>query len=310
MPQTQPPHCCRCARGLRAPQARRLLDLGRALRITVLACAVQGATGWSAVASAQVAQGAHLVQVAPVPVLSATVVPPSPAVAAANAANLAALPPGVMEQGLALMKQAAQTLAPPGARVVVTAGAPDLRLKLAPCSAGTPYLVPAVAAWGASRLGVRCTQGAAWNIQLPMKVQIFAPAVVAATVLSPGTTLSAAMLVVAEADWGAHAAPTAAASQGRNGPSLFNAVQRLEGRVLARPAAAGAPVRAADLQLRQWFAAGATVSVMAVGDGFSVVAEGQALSAGLEGQSVRVRTEGGRVVAGQATGERRVEVRL
>ena len=65
-----------------------------------------------------------------------------------------------------------------------------------------------------------------------------------------------------------------------------------------------------DLQTRLWFAAGTTVSVVAMGEGFSVVTEGQALSPGLEGQAVRVRTEGGRVLAGHATGERRVEVRL
>lgn len=255
-----------------------------------------------------VVQGASVCSAAAPP--TATVVPPDAAVATASAANLAALPPGVLEQGMVLMKQAAQTLAPRGARVVATAGAPEMRLKLGPCSAGTAYLVPGVPAWGASRLGVRCTQGAAWSIQLPVKVQIFAPAVVAATVLSSGSTLSASQLAVAEADWAAHGAPAATVGQRGNGASLFSDVQLLEGRVLSRPAAAGAPVRAADLQVRQWFAAGATVSVVALGGGFSVVAEGQALSAGLEGQLVRVRTEGGRVVAGQATGERRVEVRL
>jgi flagella basal body P-ring formation protein FlgA len=186
-----------------------------------------------------------------------------------------------------------------------------MRLKLGPCSAGTAHLLPGVPAWGASRVGVRCTQGAAWNIQLPVKVQVFAPAVVAATVLSSGTTLSTTQLALAEADWGAHGAPAALVSPGGgNGASLFGDIQLLEGRVLSRPAAAGAPVKAADLQVRQWFAAGTTVSVVALGGGFSVVAEGQALSAGLEGQLVRVRTEGGRVVAGHATGERRVEVRL
>jgi flagella basal body P-ring formation protein FlgA len=270
-------------------------------RITVLALAVHAAAVGTAFAAPQTL---------PATALPAIAVPSNAAAAAASAANLAALPPGTVEQGLALLKQAAQALAPPGARVVLVAGAPDLRLKLAPCSAGTAYLLPAVAAWGASRLGLRCTQGAAWNIQLPVQVQIFAPAVVADTALSPLTTLSAAHLAVVEADWGAHGSPPAAAGAARAGPSLFSDARLLAGRVLLRPAAAGAPVKAADLQVRQWFAAGATVSVVAVGGGFSVGAEGQALSAGLEGQLVRVRTESGRVVAGLATGERRVEVRL
>lgn len=244
------------------------------------------------------------------PTVGAAPFAPVTAVTAATAANLAALPPGLLQEGLALMNQAAQALAPRGARVVVAAGAPDMRLKLGPCSAGTVYLVPGVPAWGSSRLGVRCTQGAAWNIQLPVQVQIRAPAVVAAAALSSGTRLTTAQLSVAEVDWGAHASPPAAAGPGRQGASLFSNGQALQERVLSRPVAAGAPVRTADLQVRQWFAAGAMVSLVAVGGGFSVVTEGQALSPGLEGQLVRVRTEGGRVVAGQATGERRVEVPL
>ncbi len=47
-----------------------------------------------------------------------------------------------------------------------------------------------------------------------------------------------------------------------------------------------------------------------VGAGFSLESEGQALSNGIEGQPARVRTEGGRVVTGQPTGERRLELSL
>ncbi len=224
-------------------------------------------------------------------------------VAAAQGTPLAALPPGLLDQGLALMQQAAAALAPRAARITVTAGALDSRLKLAPCAAGTASLVVGMPAWGASRLGLRCTQGANWSIQVPVRVQAFAPAVVTASALSAGTTLSGTLLAVAEVDWAAHGPPA------RGQAALFNQAHQLDSRQLARPLAAGAPVRAADLQARQWFAAGATVSVVAVGDGFSVAAEGQALSPGLEGLLVRVRTESGRVLTGQATAERRVEVR-
>ncbi len=233
-----------------------------------------------------------------------------PQAARATNANLAALPPGLLQQGLVLMKQAAQSLAPPQARVLVTAGAPDSRLKLAPCSAGTVGLTPGVPAWGAARLSVRCTQGAAWSIVVPVRVQVLAPAVVAATALSPGTFLTSGQLALAEVDWAAHSPAPVARALAPAAPALFKAAAELDARQLARGLTAGAPVRAADLQARQWFAAGAAVSVVAVGDGFLVVAEGQALSPGLEGQLVRVRTEAGRVVAGRATGERRVEVRL
>lgn len=235
--------------------------------------------------------------------------------AAGAAANpLAALPAGLLDEGLETMKQAAQVLAnaaaPARARVVLTAGAPDSRLKLAPCSAGTASLAAGVPAWGASRLNIRCTQGASWSIQLPVQVQVFAPAVVARSALSSSTPLAAAQLAVAEVDWAAHGVPPSSSPQTAGAMALFTAPALLDNRQLARPLAAGGPVRRLDLQSRLWFAAGTTVSVVAQGEGFSVVAEGQALSPGLEGQPVRVRIEGGRVLSGLATGERRVELRL
>jgi flagella basal body P-ring formation protein FlgA len=82
------------------------------------------------------------------------------------------------------------------------------------------------------------------------------------------------------------------------------------GRTLTRPITAGAAIRQTDLKVRQWFAAGDTVRVIAAGPGFAVSGEGVAMNPGLEGQTVRVRTESGRVVTGRATGDRRVEVLL
>ena len=72
----------------------------------------------------------------------------------------------------------------------------------------------------------------------------------------------------------------------------------------------GAPVRADQVRRRQWFAAGDAVKVVATGAGFAVSGEGVALSPGTEGQAVRVRTESGRIVTGQAAGDRLVVVRL
>ena len=60
--------------------------------------------------------------------------------------------------------------------------------------------------------------------------------------------------------------------------------------------------------MRQWFAAGDTVRIVAAGAGFALSAEGEALTHGIEGQPARVRTESGRVVTGLPAGERRVEV--
>ncbi|MCB2019877.1 MAG: flagellar basal body P-ring formation protein FlgA, partial [Burkholderiaceae bacterium] len=91
------------------------------------------------------------------------------------------------------------------------------------------------------------------------------------------------------------------------------AIVRLDdavGRTLARPLTPGQSVRATDLRRRQWFAAGETVQISAIGPGFRVSSEGQALGPGLEGQAARVRTESGRIVVGQPVAERRIEIDL
>lgn len=214
-------------------------------------------------------------------------------------AQAQALPEATLAQAQALVAQAAAALAPAGARIVVVPGALDGRLRLAPCDKVQPYLPAGTRPWGASRVGLRCVLGARpWNVSLPVQVRVFAPAPVATAPLPAGATLDAAPWALAEVDWAADPSPVHASAD------------NLQGRVLARAVAAGQPLRAADLRPRQWFAAGETVRVVAVGAGFSISGEGQALSAGVEGQPVRVRTDNGRIVSGMPLGERRVEVVL
>jgi flagella basal body P-ring formation protein FlgA len=199
----------------------------------------------------------------------------------------------------ALGAAAGSGLAPGTVRVEIEPGRLDPRLRLAPCDRIEPYLPPGARAWGRSRVGLRCVQGpTAWNVYLPVTVKVFAPAWVAAVALPAGAVLQPGQLSLAEVDW------TAAAT-----PPLADAAA-LVGRQLARPLAPGAPVRTADLQQRQWFAAGDTVQLVARGSGFSVGGEGQAITPGIEGQPVRVRTGNGRVLSGLAVGRNRVELAL
>jgi len=209
------------------------------------------------------------------------------------------LAPEVLAQAAALLQQAAQTSAPRGARILALPGVLDARLKLAPCTQVQPFLPAGVAAWGKSRVGLRCVQGpVAWQVFLPVTVQVWAPAVVAQAPLPAGARLEGSQLALAVVDWAAAPAPPQAE------------VAALDGRVLVRPVAAGQALRASDLRTRQWFASGDTVQFVAQGRGFAVSAEGQAMSAGLEGQPVRVRMESGRVVVGLPVGQRRVELNL
>jgi len=191
------------------------------------------------------------------------------------------------------------TQAAPGTRVAVEVGQLDPRLRLAPCDQIQAYLPPNTRPWGKARIGLRCLQGSVrWNVYLPVTVKVFATALVAAQPLPAGSVLAATDLREAEVDLAA--APAAAITRS----------ELAVGRTLARALAAGDGLRQSDLKPRQWFAAGDTVRIDAVGAGYAVSGEGQALSHGLEGQSVRVRTDSGRIVTGQAVAERRVEMAL
>lgn len=206
-----------------------------------------------------------------------------------------------LDDGLAARVQAlaleASRQTPPGARVEVELGRLDPRLRLAPCAEVQPHLPPNARLWGRSRIGLRCVDGPVhWNVWLPLTVKVFAPALVAAQPLAAGRALAAADLRVAEVEVTAHAA-------------VLGDAAAAVGRTLARPLAAGAPLRAAHLQPRRWFDAGDTVRVVAAGAGYSVSGEGQALGHGIEGRPVRVRV-GERVLSGRAVAARRVELPL
>jgi flagella basal body P-ring formation protein FlgA len=209
------------------------------------------------------------------------------------------LDPDTLQRIQALGEQAGAALAPGAVRVEIEPGRLDPRLRLAPCERIEPYLPPGARAWGRSRVGLRCVQGATpWNVYLPVTVKVFAPAWVVASALPAGSELQPQMLRQAEVDWAAMATP----------PVLD--ATRLLGRQLARPLPAGSAVRLGDLKQRLWFAAGDSVQLVARGSGFTVSGEGQAMSPGVEGQPVRVRTDNGRVLSGQAVGRNRVELQL
>ncbi|MFG6459177.1 flagellar basal body P-ring formation chaperone FlgA [Roseateles sp. BYS96W] len=221
------------------------------------------------------------------------------ALVGAQACAQTVLEPALIERVRQLAEAAARATAPPGTRVAVEIGQLDSRLRLAPCAQIQPYLPPGVAVWGRSRIGLRCTAGTArWNVTLPVRVAVFGRVVVASGPLPAGVNLTQEQLAMADID--------IAAEPG----AVFTDAGQLIGRTLARPVGAAEALRAPALKSRQWFAAGETVQVSAVGDGFAVSSEAQAMGAGIEGQDVRVRFESGRVVSGRAVGERRVEVAL
>lgn len=186
-----------------------------------------------------------------------------------------------------------------GPRIEIEVGRLDPRLRLAPCARIEPYLPPGTRPWGRSRIGLRCTQGTVpWNVYLPVTVKAYGRGVVVTGPVSAGSVLTAADLSEAEVDLAEESTAV-----------LVDRAQA-EGRVLARSLQPGQAVRQGHLKLRQFFAAGETVRVIARGDGYALEVEGQALNPGVEGSPARVRTENGRILTGQPVAERRMEMAL
>jgi flagella basal body P-ring formation protein FlgA len=225
-----------------------------------------------------------------------------PAAGRAQTAAAAPLPAALAATVEQLAITAAATVwgeTSPKPRTEVIVGALNPRLKLAPCEQIVPYLPTGTRPLGHTRIGLRCARGSShWNVSLPVTVKLWAPSLVATTTLPAGTVLTSAHLKMAEVDLAE-----------RPDPAIMQDSLAL-GRTLARGLSAGDALRRADLKTRQYFSAGDTVRVVAVGPGYAISSEGQALGPGLEGQHARVRTENGRVLSGVATAERRIEVAL
>ncbi|MEY2873541.1 MAG: flagellar basal body P-ring formation protein FlgA [Pseudomonadota bacterium] len=184
------------------------------------------------------------------------------------------------------------------ARVEVIPGQLDTRLRLAPCQQIDPYLPPGTIPWGRTRVGLRCVSGpVAWNVYLPVTIKVWRKAVVSTAALAAGAELSATDVQVAEVDVAGSSAP------------VFTEAGRLLGRRLINAVGPGVAMRADNLRVRQWFAAGDKVTLVYRGEGFEASTDGFALNSGMDGQPVRVRVSSGQVLTGLPTGENRVEVR-
>lgn len=209
------------------------------------------------------------------------------------------LPTPVLDRAAELARELAQARAPAQARVVALAGAPDARLKLAPCADIRAEPSPGAPPWGRTRVLLRCAAGpVGWKISLPVVVQVWAPAWMASAPRAAGDSLGPGHLMPGVVDWAASATPPL--------PLADDPM----GRTLARPLAAGEALREADLRARQWFVAGDTVRVTARGPGFAVKAEALAMTPGVEGRPARLKNPSGRVFQATPVGERQAEVAL
>jgi len=214
-------------------------------------------------------------------------------------ADAQAIDAGIEQQVRALALAGTQHAGAGVTRIEIQVGQLDPRLHLAPCQRVEPYLPAGTRLWGKARIGLKCTQGpTAWNVYLPITVKLYGQALVATAPLAVGAVVTEADLVQAEVDLA------------EDSSLAVVDAQLAVGRTLARALNPGQSLRQAHLKPRQWFAAGETVKVVAMGSGFSIAGEGQALTPGVEGQPARVRTESGRVLTGMPAGEHRMDVSM
>ena len=183
-------------------------------------------------------------------------------------------------------------------RVEVTVGALDARLQLAPCVRVEPYVPAGTRLWGRSQIGLRCMEGATWNVFLPVDIKVFGPALVATRQISYGQITAKEDARLAEVDL------TREAGSALTDPAM------LDGKTATRAMVADQVLRADYFRAQPAVGAGDSVRLTYNGNGFSVSASGRALGSANDGQLVRVQTDSGQVVQGTARPGRLVEMRL
>lgn len=183
-------------------------------------------------------------------------------------------------------------------RMEASVGQLDPRLRLAPCGRIEPYLPAGVRLWGRARIGLRCVDGATWNVFLPVAIKAYGPAWVLNANVAPGAVLTAADAVESEVDWAADTA------------NVLVRPEQWVGQQASRQLMAGQPLRQSMVRPAPLFAAGAQVRIAVQGKGYAVTATGQAMNAAGVGQTVRVRLESGRLVNGVVRESGFVEVAL
>lgn len=217
------------------------------------------------------------------------------ACALAFAAAVCAAPSGVPEQLRMFLES--ETAGVSG-RVEISVGNLDSRMNLAACTNMQPFLPGGARLWGRTTLGVRCVEGATWQVFLPVQIRVYGRAPVAARPLDAGESLVEADMRMEEIELTRF--PIGAIAD----PAQFGDKQ------LSRPVGVGQPLLRDQFRDRQIVSSGDMVKLVYTGRGFAVTTQARALSAATDGQSVRVVTDSGRTVSGTARPGRTVELKF
>lgn len=159
---------------------------------------------------------------------------------------------------------------------------------LPPCNRLEAYTPPNTRSIGRIHVGIRCIEGANWNILVPVRISVIAEYITTRRALIAGRTLQAGDLNRQRGDLGRLPAGTVLSPE------------QAVGKVLRNSVGAGQPLRSNQLQAPLVVRQGQNVRVVSQGPGFAVKADGKAINNAASGELVRVRMPTGKTVSGIA----------
>lgn len=142
--------------------------------------------------------------------------------------------------------------------------------------------------WGKTHVNVRCTEGSAWSLYVPVDIHVLVNYVVSARPLTAGQVISAADIRQRQGD-------LADLPQG-----ILTDLAQAIGQLTHVSLPADRPLRA-DMLRQPWVVKqGQNVKVVSGGISFQVSSDGRALNNAAAGQVVQVRLASGQVLSGIA----------
>jgi flagella basal body P-ring formation protein FlgA len=171
----------------------------------------------------------------------------------------------------------ARGLAPSGATVKVTAGRLDTRLRLPACPVEPESFTNAGQTGMPSSVGVRCPEGAAWSLYVPVRVEVIADVVVLAVPGIRGERITADKVSLEPRD------------VARITGGYLTALAAIDGTVLRHQARLGTVLNPSLVEPERIVRRGERVRLSAGQGLLAVTVEGEALADAARGERVKVR---------------------
>ncbi len=213
---------------------------------------------------------------------------------------------GSAYQSLASIRQAAENFvlshahASGDGSIEVAIGELDRRLRLPLC--GQPlqaFLPPGGRLQGNTTIGVSCPDARPWKLYVPTRIRHIDRVIVARYHLPRGTRIQAGDLAYEERD-------LAVLNRG-----YFTEQERLVGKVLNQPVAAGKVISPYIIKNPRLVKRGQGVTILAVSGSFEIRMKGKALMDGSAGDYIKVRNiKSQRIVEGEVIGAGLIKVPL